>query len=205
MKKIIVIIISICFISNTYGQSFASGFGAGLLMTNGTYLDSFDVKKPTTMRPGFKAYWMGRVNLEGNMNISPEIGYTFKGFRVKNPLPGVAEQEIILHYLDFKFIQEYTIKEKYFVKIGPGISVAVAARDKQISTTGLRSNTPLAFNFAAWGRYEGNVSFALGAHLGAGFLVELTATKGISNIYDGDDGPNVKNVVYGIGFGKYLR
>ncbi len=205
MKRFIIFTFCALFSFQSFAQSFASGFGVAGLMTSGKYLDSLKVQQPTSARPGFKVYWMGRINLEGGVNFSPEVGYSFKGFRVKTPIPQIAEQEIILHYLDFKFIQEYTYKEKYYVKAGPGISVAVSGRDKQLSAGNTRSNTPLAFNFAAWGRFEGTLSFALGAHLGAGFLIEATATKGISNIYDGDLGPNVKSFVYGIAIGKFLR
>jgi hypothetical protein len=203
--KFLILILAICFSQITLAQKFASGFGVGALMTGGQYKDSFDVKKTTSMRPGFKVYWAGRVNIEGNVNFAPEVGYSMKGFRVKNPNPSIKDQELIIHYLEFKFIQEYTVKERFFVKIGPSISAAIAGRDKQLSATGLRSNDPIPFNFAAWGRFEGAVNLSVGTHFGSGWLAEIGTTKGISNIWDGDEGPNVKNVVFGISIAKYLR
>ncbi len=186
-------------------QSFTSGFGVGGFMSTAQYKDSFDAKKTTSMRPGFKVYWLGRVNIEGNINFAPEVGYAMKGFRVQNPTPSIKEQELIIHYLEFKFIQEYTVKERFFVKIGPSISVALAGRDKQLSIGNIRSNNPIPFNFAAWGRFEGAVNISVGTHFGSGWLAEIGTTKGISNIWDGDDGPNVKNVLYGISIAKFLQ
>jgi hypothetical protein len=205
MNKLILTVFITCSSFLAIGQKLHSGFGVSALMCNGNYKDSFKVKKETSMRPGFRVYWAGRINLEGIFNLAPEIGYTFKGFRVKSPFPGVAEQEIILHYIDFRFIQEYTYKDKFFAKIGPSISVAAAGRDKQLSTTNLRSNKPLAFNFAEYGRFEGSVYLGVGAHLFNGFFAEIGVNKGISNLWDGDLGPNIKNITYGISVGKYLR
>ena len=208
-KKYAIIWILVFSIASTHNkltaQKFSSGFGVGGFMSTAQFKDSFGVNKSTSMRPGFKIYWAGRVNLEGNINFSPEIGYAMKGFRVKNPEASIAEQELILHYLEFKFIQEYTIKERFFVKLGPSISVAVSGRDKQLSYLNQRSNNPIPFNFAAWGRFEGAVNLSIGTHFGSGWLAEIGTTKGISNIWDGDNGPNVKNVLYGLSVAKYLH
>jgi hypothetical protein len=191
--------------SNLKAQKFISAFGVGGQMTSAKYLDSFKVKKPTDYRPGGRLFWTGRINLEGNISFTPEVGYTMKGFRVKNPIPGVAEQEVILHYLEFMFLQEYAFQEKFFIKIGPSISAAFLGRDKQLSIANLRSNKPLAFNFGEWGRFEGSINIGIGTHFGFGWMVEVRMTKGISNIYDGDNGPNVKNSLFGINIAKYLR
>lgn len=205
VKKTIFYILFL-FLSNFINaQKFTSGFGAGGFMSTATYKDSFDSKKTTQMRPGFKVFWLGRINLEGNLSFAPEVGYALKGFRVKNPENSIIEQEVILHYLEFKFIQEYSIKEKVFFKLGPSISVALAGRDKQLSVTNIRSNKPLPFNFAAWGRFEGAVNFSIGTHLPNGWLAEVGLTKGITNIWDGDNGPDVRNFLFGISVAKFIR
>jgi Outer membrane protein beta-barrel domain len=190
---------------STYAQKFISGFGIGGQMTSASYKDSAGNKKTTNFRAGARVYWNGRVNLEGNISFTPEVGYTMKGFRVKNPNSGVTEQELILHYVEFMFLQEYAVKDKFFVKVGPSISAAFAGRDKQLSATNLRSNKPLAFNFAEWGRFEASINLGVGSHFGNGWAVELRATKGVSNIYDGDDGPKVKNILFGINITKYMN
>jgi hypothetical protein len=186
-------------------QSFASGFGVGGFMSSAQYKDSAKNRYTTNTRLGGRVYWMGRVTLEGNLSFAPEVGYSLKGFRVKNPAPGIQEQEVILHYIEFKFIQEYSFKEKYYFKLGPSISVAVAGRDKQLSSTNVRSNQPLPFNFAAWGRFEGAVNFAVGSHFPNGWIAEIGLTKGFSNIWDGDNGPNVKNYLFGVNIGKFIK
>lgn len=204
-KFFVIILLSITIPNVINGQSFASGFGIGGFMSSAQYKDSAKLKLSTSSRLGGRIYWMGRVNLEGNLSFAPEVGYSLKGFRVKNPASNIQEQEVILHYIEFKFIQEYSIKEKYYFKLGPSISVAIAGRDKQLSPSNVRTNQPLPFNFAAWGRFEGAVNFAIGTHLSNGWIAEIGLTKGFSNIWDGDNGPNIKNYLFGFNIGKFIK
>jgi Outer membrane protein beta-barrel domain len=185
-------------------QKFYSGVGIGGQMTSASFKDTNNTKKTTTFRPGGRLYYMGRINIENNMSFTPELSYTMKGFRVKNPLTGIAEQEVILHYIEFMFLQEFSFKEKYFVKFGPSISAAFVGRDKQLSASNVRSNVPLPFNFDAWGRFEGVMNISIGTRFNGGYSLELRASKSISNIYDGDKGPKVKNILIGLSFGKYF-
>ncbi len=189
---------------NSNAQKYYSGIGIGAQMTTATYKDTSNTKKTTSFRPGGRLYYMGRINIENNMSFTPELSYTMKGFRVKNPVTGIAEQEVIIHYLEFMFLQELSFYEKYFVKFGPSISAAFLGRDKQLSSSNLRSNNPLPFNFDAWGRFEGVMNLGVGARFGGGYSLELRGSKSISNIFDGDNGPKVKNLLLGISIGKYF-
>lgn len=207
IRNKLIISLIICILTSAWGfsQRFYSGFGVGGQMTTAKYKDSFGVSKSTSSKYGFRAYWMGRVNLEGNIFFSPEVGYTLKGFTVKSPEAGVAEQEIVLHYFEVKLLQEYTFNEKFFIKVGPSISGAITGNMKSLSTTGLRSNSKLPFNFGAWGRFEACINICGGIHFGNGWIAELALSDGLSSIYDGDDGPKVKNRLVGLSIGKYLR
>jgi hypothetical protein len=204
LPKYISFLLLLCISLNSNSQKFYSGIGLGAQMTTASYKDTSNIKKTTTFRPGGRLYYMGRINIENNMSFTPELSYTMKGFRVKNPITGIAEQEIIIHYIEFMFLQELSFYEKYFVKFGPSISAAFLGRDKQLSSTNLRSNNPLPFNFDAWGRFEGVMNLGIGTRLNNGLSLELRASKSISNIYDGDSGPKVKNLLVGISIGKYF-
>jgi hypothetical protein len=202
--KFIIIVLTLLLSYGANAQSFSHGIGVGAYASGGKYTLFDGTKLETSFRPGGKIYWMGRVLLEGNLSFAPEVGYALKGFRIKNPDPAIKEQEIIFHYLEFKFLQEYAIKEKFYAKLGPSISAAVAGRDKQLSSSNIRSNNKLAFNFAAWGRFEAALNIQLGVHLSNKWVVEIVSTRGFSNLWDGDDGPNVKNNVIGLSIGKYF-
>jgi hypothetical protein len=186
-------------------QRLYSGFGAGAHMSTARYRDSFDVKKTTEWRPGARVYWMGKVNVEGGISFIPEVGYTFKGFKVKAPQTGVAEQEITYHYLDVTVLQEYVFRDFFFIRVGPSISGAITAYNKTISTTGLRASGKLPLNFGAWSRFEATIHLGVGANFNNGWMAELRLTDGLSNIYDGDDGPKVRNRTLGIQISKLLR
>jgi hypothetical protein len=193
------------FAGEASAQSLYSGFGMAGLYTTGRYKDTMKVKKDVSARFGFRTFWMGRLNIEGVIFFAPEVGYSFKGFKVKNPSSGVAEQEILLHYLDIVLLQEYVVSEKFFIKVGPSLSGAISGKSKSVSTTGLRTTEKLAFNFAAWSRFEATIQLGLGMHFGNGWSGELRLADGLNNIFDGDLGPNVKTRFAGIHIGKYLR
>jgi Outer membrane protein beta-barrel domain len=175
------------------------------LYSTGRFKDSLKVKKDVSARYGFRTFWMGRVNVEGPIYFSPEVGYTFKGFTVKQPEAGIAEQEVLLHYFDILLLQEYIVNEKFFIKVGPSLSGALFGKLKKISTTGLRSNEDIPFNFAAWSRFEAAIHLGVGVHFGNGWVGELRLSDGLSNLFDGDGGPNIKTRFVGIQVGKYLR
>lgn len=186
-------------------QKLYTGIGAGAHMTTATYFDTSRNKKATSARPGGRLFFMGKINLEGKISFTPEVSYTMKGFRVKNPQAGIAEQEIILHYFEFMFLQEYSFTDQLYAKIGPSVGGAIIGRDKQLSTSNVRSNKPLAINFGEWGRFEAAVNIGVGLRFGNGFIAEARVAKSINSIYDGDEGPKVKNILFGINVGKYLR
>jgi hypothetical protein len=204
-KYLVITFLLILSSSQLSAQRLLSGYGVGAHVSTASFKDSTDARKTTSFRPGFRAFWMGRVALEGIIYFAPEVGYSMKGFRVKNPYNGVSEQEIIVHTIEFLALQEYAINDKFYVKLGPSISAAFAGRDKQLSSTGLRSNAKLGFSFATWGRFEGAITIATGAHFGNGWIAELRMNRGISNNWDGDNGPNIKSRYYGITLGKYLK
>lgn len=193
------------FVVEANAQKLYSGFGLGGLYTSGRYKDSSGVKKDVSARYGSRVFWMGRLNIEGGIFFSPEVGYTFKGFTVKNPETGVAEREIVLHYFDILLLQEYVINDMFFLKIGPSLSGAITGRSKSLSTGNLRTNEKLAFNFAAWSRFEATIQLGIGKHFGNGWTGELRISDGLSNIYSGDVGPNVRTRFIGVQVGKYLR
>lgn len=195
----------VMFFQEAAAQKLYTGFGAAGLYSTGRYKDTLDVKKDVSARYGFRTFWMGRVNIEGPIFFSPEVGYTFKGFTVKNPASGIAEQEFLLHYFDILLMQEYVLNEKFFIKIGPSLSGAISGKTKSISTTGLRSTEKLAFNFAAWSRFEATIQLGAGIHFGNGWMGEFRMSDGLSNLFDGDIGPSVKTRFVGIQIGKYLR
>jgi Outer membrane protein beta-barrel domain len=186
-------------------QRLYSGFGLAGLYTTGRYKDTLKVKKDVSASYGFRTFWMGRLNIEGVIFFSPEVGYSFKRFTVKNPSAGVAEQEISLHYFDIVLLQEYVVNDKFFVKVGPSLSGAISGKSKSVSTTGLRTSEKLAFNFAAWSRFEATIQLGVGMHFGNGWCGEFRFADGLNNIFDGDLGPNVKTRYAGIHIGKYLR
>ena len=203
--KIVLLFIVTLLCCDAAAQKLSTGFGIGTQLSKASYTDTFKNKLPTTYRPGLRVYALGRINLEGNIFFSPEVSYTMKGFKIDKPNVGVAQQEITVHYIEFKLLQEYTFMQKYFAKIGPSIGGAIYGRDKQISTANLKSSKPLNFDFAAWSRFEASIDISVGAHFGSGWIAELRYSKGTSNIYDGDDGPRVKNQGIGISIAKYLH
>lgn len=205
VRLLIAAVICLIGFSEVNAQKLYSGFGISGLYSTGRYSDSFKVKKDVTGRYGFRTFWMGRVHIEGSIYFSPEVGYTFKGFKVKNPNPGVAEQEFLLHYFDILLLQEYVVNDQFFIKIGPSLAGAISGKTKSISTGGLRSTEKLAYNFAAWSRFEATIQLGVGYHFGNGWTGELRLSDGLSNLYDGDIGPKVKTRFIGINFGKYLR
>ncbi|MBL7728261.1 MAG: outer membrane beta-barrel protein [Dinghuibacter sp.] len=206
VRFVLAVITCLLFIAaEANAQRLYSGFGLAGLYTTGRYKDTLGVKKDVTGRYGMRAFWMGRINIEGSIFFSPEVGYTFKGFKVKSPETGVADREIILHYFDILLMQEYVINDLFFVKIGPSLSGAIAGRSKSLSTDGQRKNEPLPFNFAAWSRFDATILLGVGKHFGNGWTGEIRLSDGLSNIYSGDIGPNVKTRYFGVQFGKYLR
>jgi hypothetical protein len=204
-RSILLIIIVFSTFQAAKAQRLYSGFGLGGQITNGSYKDSLGVKRTTTPKYGFRAFWLGRVNLEGNIHFSPEVGYTLKSFKITNPESGIASQELTLHYFEIKILQEYVFKEKYFVKVGPSLSAAISGTNKTVSTTGLRASGKLPFNFDAWGRFEACINVGFGMRFANGWAAELGISNGLTNIYDGDSGPTVKNKLAGISVSKLLR
>lgn len=201
----IAVVICLAGFNKANAQKLYSGFGLSGLYTSARFADSFDVKKTVSGGYGFRTFWMGRVHIEGSIYFSPEVGYTFKSFTVKNPASGVAEQEFLLHYFDILLLQEYVVNDKFFIKFGPSLAGAISGKTKSVSVTGLRSNEKLPFNFAAWSRFEATIQLGVGYHFGNGWTGELRISDGLSNLYDGDIGPNVKTRFVGVTLGKYLR
>jgi hypothetical protein len=202
---ILLIIIIFCAAAPATAQRLYSGFGVGGQMSTASYKDSTGLKKTTSSKYGIRAYWMGRVNLEGNIYFSPEVGYTLKGFKVASPESGIASQEITLHYFEIKLLQEYVFKDKFFLRIGPSISGALGGTNKTVSNTGLRATGKLPFNFDGWGRFEACINLGAGIHFNNGWSADLTLSDGLTNIFDGDGGPKVKNRLVGINISKLLR
>jgi hypothetical protein len=201
----VVVICLLSFVQEAHSQRLYSGFGISGIYSTGRFKDSFQVKKDVSGRFGFRTFWMGRINIEGPIYFSPEVGYTFKGFKVKNPGGNIAEQEVLLHYFDILLLQEYVINESFYLKIGPSLAGAISGKSKTISNTGLRTTEKLPFNFAAWSRFEATIQIGAGMHFGNGWLGELRLSDGLSNLYDGDKGPNVKTRFIGVHIGKYIR
>jgi hypothetical protein len=185
-------------------QRFYHGFHAGVHGSTAFYKDTAGVKKDTKFKYGVNAGYMGRVFVDYGLYFTPEIMYSYKGFEVASPSSLLAKQEIRTHYIEIKALAELMFKRKYFIKFGPSIGVAVTGTNNELSTTNLRKKENQRFNFSEWSRFDFGATINVGMHLDKGYVISINTNTGISNLWDGDLGPNVKNSVYGVSVGKYL-
>ena len=92
-----------------------------------------------------------------------------------------------------------------FIKAGPSFDLLLTGREKFETKTSGTVSRNMKFGFQEYGHFSANILLQLGYETAGGFLVFAQYTHGLANISNFDEGPKIRNRVYGLSIGKYIN
>lgn len=172
-------------------------------------------KQKTSMKYGFQAGGMMKVQFEGRFQFTPMVFYSMKGYKVTLTRPSIppdslaTDNNTTIHTLEFAPLFQFNFSDApghLFLKAGPSIDMQLFGKESFNKSNGTSVSRDMKFSFNSdYGRFGANLLLQFGYETSSGFVISGQYTLGFGSIVNEENGANIYHRTAGITIGKYFK
>jgi hypothetical protein len=213
MKKFIILSVAL-FFSLTCFTQVELGIFAGPHASSATYSVKGE-KQSTDFKYGFHIGVECKIPFENQLDFVPAISYKMMGYKVVFTRPSfppdllAKDNNTTFHQVDVDVLLQYNFSKKpnhLFLKAGPSFNFILFGKEDFNLATGESVNRNMKFSTTnSYGRYEVSAVTQFGFEGASGFTIAAHYVQGLFNMNNEEQGPFIRNYLFGITFGKYFK